>query len=83
MRLDDFDPDAVNIEDQRGSGGGGFGMPMGRRGGSIGCGTLIIVVIAALVMMFTGWAWLDPVVSLIISAVIVAGTWACGTAPWR
>ncbi len=33
------------------------------------------VVVAALVMMFTGWAWLDPVVSLVISAVIVAGTW--------
>ena len=33
------------------------------------------VVLAALVMMFTGWAWLDPLVSLVISAVIVAGTW--------
>ncbi|TFU01302.1 cation transporter [Polymorphobacter arshaanensis] len=33
------------------------------------------VVVAAVVMMFTGWAWLDPVVSLVISAVIVAGTW--------
>lgn len=44
MRLDDYDPNAVNVEDQR---GGGFraGMP----GGKIGCGTLVIAVIAALV----------------------------------
>ena len=48
MRLDDFDPNAVEIEDQRG-GGGGFGLPVGGRSGSIGCGTLIIVAIAALV----------------------------------
>lgn len=33
------------------------------------------VVIAALVMLYTGWAWLDPLVSIAISAVIVAGTW--------
>ncbi|HJV42744.1 cation diffusion facilitator family transporter [Caulobacter sp.] len=33
------------------------------------------VVIAALVMTFTGWLWLDPVVSLAIVAVIVLGTW--------
>lgn len=33
------------------------------------------VVVAALVMMVTGWAWLDPLVSLVISVVIVAGTW--------
>lgn len=41
MRLDDFDPNAVNVEDQRGSGG----FPMGR-GGSIGCGTIVIALIA-------------------------------------
>ena len=34
------------------------------------------VVAAGLVIMFTGWAWLDPVVSLVISAVIIWGTWA-------
>lgn len=45
MRLDDFDPDAINIEDQR---GGGFRMG-GGRGGQIGCGTLVIALIAALV----------------------------------
>lgn len=33
------------------------------------------VVVAALVIMFTGWLWLDPLVSLVIVAVIVWGTW--------
>lgn len=33
------------------------------------------VVIAALVIMFTGWLWLDPATSLVIVAVIVWGTW--------
>jgi cobalt-zinc-cadmium efflux system protein len=33
------------------------------------------VVIAALVIMFTGWLWLDAVTSLVIVAVIVWGTW--------
>ena len=33
------------------------------------------VVVAALAMAFTGWLWLDPVVSLVIVAVIVLGTW--------
>ena len=46
MRLDDFDPNAVNIEDQRGSGGG---RRLGGPGGKIGCGTLVIALIAALV----------------------------------
>ena len=44
MRLDDYDPNDVRIEDQRGG-----RMPVGMRGGSIGCGTLVIAVIAALV----------------------------------
>lgn len=54
MRLDDLDTD-VNAEDQRGQGGGGFGFPMGGGGGglplgrSMGCGTLLIVIVAALV----------------------------------
>jgi cobalt-zinc-cadmium efflux system protein len=34
------------------------------------------VVIAGLVMLVTGWLWLDPVVSLVINAVIVWGTWS-------
>jgi cobalt-zinc-cadmium efflux system protein len=33
------------------------------------------VVIAGIVIMFTGWAWLDAATSLVISAVIVWGTW--------
>lgn len=33
------------------------------------------VVVAALVIMFTGWLWLDPLVSLVIVGVIVWGTW--------
>lgn len=43
MRLDDFDPRSLNVEDQR---GGGF--PMGG-GGKLGCGTLVIALIAAVV----------------------------------
>ncbi|MGL5165951.1 MAG: cation diffusion facilitator family transporter [Afipia sp.] len=33
------------------------------------------VVVAATVIMFTGWLWLDPVTSLVIVAIIVWGTW--------
>ncbi|MFZ2990808.1 cation diffusion facilitator family transporter [Ideonella sp.] len=33
------------------------------------------VVLAGLVMRLTGWFWLDPVLSLVIVAVIVVGTW--------
>jgi cobalt-zinc-cadmium efflux system protein len=33
------------------------------------------VVIAAVVIMLTGWNWIDPIISLVIAAVIVAGTW--------
>ncbi|MDI7775096.1 cation diffusion facilitator family transporter [Asticcacaulis sp. EMRT-3] len=33
------------------------------------------VVVAGGVILLTGWAWLDPVVSLIIAAVILLGTW--------
>jgi cobalt-zinc-cadmium efflux system protein len=33
------------------------------------------VALAGLVMMFTGWYWLDPIVSLLIVGVIVIGTW--------
>lgn len=33
------------------------------------------VVVAGGVILFTGWAWLDPVVSLVIAAVILLGTW--------
>ncbi len=33
------------------------------------------VVAAGVAMVLTGWWWLDPVVSLVLVAVIVAGTW--------
>ena len=47
MRLDEFDPNSVNVEDQRGSGGGGFSMG---RGGSVGCGTLAVALILSYVL---------------------------------
>jgi cobalt-zinc-cadmium efflux system protein len=33
------------------------------------------VVVAGIGMLLTGWLWLDPVVSLLVAAVIVWGTW--------
>ncbi|MEO6718047.1 MAG: neutral zinc metallopeptidase [Novosphingobium sp.] len=49
MRLDDFDPNAVDVEDQRGGGGGGFRLPIGGTGGKLGCGSIIIALIAIFV----------------------------------
>lgn len=46
MRLDDFDPSSINVSDQRGTGGG---FSMGGRGGQMGCGTIVIALIAAVV----------------------------------
>ena len=34
------------------------------------------VVVSGLVIMSTGWTWIDPAVSLVIVVVIVAGTWS-------
>ena len=34
------------------------------------------VVLAGLAILYTGWLWLDPVVSLVIVGVIVWGTWS-------
>ena len=34
------------------------------------------VVVAALIIMATGWFWIDPLVSLAIAATIGAGTWS-------
>ena len=34
------------------------------------------VVVAGLVILVTGWLWLDPVASLVINAIIVWGTWS-------
>ena len=33
------------------------------------------VVIAGFAILWTGWSWIDPVLSLVISAVIIWGTW--------
>jgi cobalt-zinc-cadmium efflux system protein len=38
-------------------------------------GVSLGVVVSGLIIVFTGWQWLDPVVSLVIAAVIIAGTW--------
>jgi cobalt-zinc-cadmium efflux system protein len=38
-------------------------------------GVSVAVVIAALGIRLTGWQWLDPAVSLLISVVILIGTW--------
>ncbi|MGE5087923.1 MAG: cation diffusion facilitator family transporter [Candidatus Levyibacteriota bacterium] len=35
----------------------------------------LAVVVAGIAMLYTGWLWLDPVVSLAISVVILLGTW--------
>ncbi len=34
------------------------------------------VVVAGIAIMLTGWLWLDPVISLVISVVILLGTWS-------
>ena len=34
------------------------------------------VVIASIVLRYTGWAWIDPVASIAVSAVILVGTWS-------
>ena len=34
------------------------------------------VVVAGFVILLTGWVWVDPLVSLVINAVIVWGTWS-------
>jgi len=38
-------------------------------------GVSVAVIVAALGIRFTGWQWLDPATSLVISAVILVGTW--------
>jgi len=53
MRLDDFDPNDVDVEDQRGSGGGGFNLPIGGGfpfgGGRLGCGSIALLLVIAVV----------------------------------
>jgi len=38
-------------------------------------GLALGVVVTGLAIFLTGWIWLDPLVSLVLSAVIVRGTW--------
>ncbi|MCF8478382.1 MAG: cation diffusion facilitator family transporter [Pseudolabrys sp.] len=38
-------------------------------------GVSVAVIVAAFGIMWTGWQWLDPAVSLLISVVILIGTW--------
>ena len=38
-------------------------------------GVTVGVIFAALLIMWTGWQWLDPATSLVIAAVILVGTW--------
>ncbi|MTT30794.1 cation diffusion facilitator family transporter [Terrilactibacillus sp. BCM23-1] len=38
-------------------------------------GVSLGVVIAGMILLWTGWEWIDPVVSLMISLVILIGTW--------
>lgn len=38
-------------------------------------GVSAAVVLAGVLVIYTGWQWLDPVVSLVIAAVIAVGTW--------
>lgn len=41
------------------------------------------VAVAGVIIIFTGWNWLDPITSLIIVSVIVAGTWGLLRASMR
>ncbi len=34
------------------------------------------VVLSALAVLYTGWQWIDPLVSIVIAVVIVIGTWS-------
>ena len=38
-------------------------------------GVTVGVIVAALLIAWTGWQWLDPAVSLLIAIVILVGTW--------
>jgi cobalt-zinc-cadmium efflux system protein len=36
------------------------------------------VAVSGLIILFTGWSWLDPLMSLVVVSVIVWGTWGLG-----
>lgn len=39
-------------------------------------GVTVGVIVAALLIIWTGWQWLDPAISLLIALVILIGTWS-------
>lgn len=41
------------------------------------------VVVSALLLYWTGWVWIDPVVGLVIAALILKGTWSLFTDSFR
>ncbi len=41
------------------------------------------VVLSAVLLYWTGWLWIDPVVGLLIAIVILKGTWSLFTDSWR
>ncbi len=78
MRLDDVDTSDVEVQDQRGQ-GGGFGMPMGGGGmpliGGLGCrGLAIIGVIAAIAIPIFGFR----TVAGILAALVGMGSLSSG-----
>ena len=90
MRLDDFDPN-INVEDQRGRGGGfgGFGGGGGGGGGLLfallpmigsrfGCGGIVVVLILILAGSFTGAGvvWMHEGSLWQIALGYVGGGWA-------
>jgi cobalt-zinc-cadmium efflux system protein len=38
------------------------------------------VVVAAGIIMLTGWLWLDPLMSLVVAGVVLVGSWSLGRA---
>ena len=36
------------------------------------------VAVSGLVILFSGWSWIDPLMSLVVVSVIVYGTWGLG-----
>ena len=36
----------------------------------------LAVVVSGAILLYTGWLWVDPVISIIIALVIIAGTWS-------
>lgn len=43
---------------------------------AVDAGVSLGVVIAGIVILYTGWLWIDPAISLLIVAIVLIGTWA-------